>query len=421
MRMNRFGRLLVPLAALALVAAGCGRDEEKTTQTTAAGQPAALQPGPGFDGTTIKLGVISALSGRAAVIGKPITAGNDVFWDYYNAEKGGIGGRYKVEMVQEDSAFDAPTAIQKYTKIKNDVVMINQLMGTAINRALLPQLKSDNVLAAPASLDSEWVREKNLLPIGGPYQTQFANAASYYINEGGGKGKTVCFMGLDDAYGNAGLQGLEDAGRALRFEVAAKPRYKLGDTDFTAQLTQLKNANCEAVFLTSLPSETSSILGAASQLGVNPQWIGQSPAWVSLFAANPTFQRSFLLVSEGPQWGDESVPGMKLLLEHQKKYMPDQQPDIYFAFGYTEAWAVAQVLEKAVELGDLSREGIIKATEQVGTLRFEGLSGDYKYGPPRDRVPPSRSTIFKVNPAAPGGLEGVKVNFSTPTAERVKY
>src|SRR5215210_578848 len=200
MRNNRLARLVVLVSSLALVAAACGRDEEKTTATTKAGQAAQVQPGPGFDGTTIKLGAITPLSGLASVIGKPLTAGNKVFWDYYNQEKGGIAGKYKVELLEEDSVYDPPTAIQKYTKIKSEVVLLNQLLGTQINKAVLPQLKSDNVVAAPASLDSDWVREKNLLSLGGPYQTQFINAADYYLNESGGKGKTVCFLGMDDAY-----------------------------------------------------------------------------------------------------------------------------------------------------------------------------------------------------------------------------
>ncbi len=46
---------------------------------------------PGFDGTTINLGVITPESGIASIIGKPLTAGNQMWWDYYNDEFGGIG------------------------------------------------------------------------------------------------------------------------------------------------------------------------------------------------------------------------------------------------------------------------------------------------------------------------------------------
>ena len=54
-------------------------------------------------------------------------------------------------------------------------------------------------------------------------------------------------------------------------------------------------------------------------------------------------------------------------------------------------------------------------------LTFGGLLGDYTYGAPDDRVPPRKTTLFKVNPAKPGGLEAVKVNFATEPAEKFEF
>jgi hypothetical protein len=100
---------------------------------------------------------------------------------------------------------------------------------------------------------------------------------------------------------------------------------------------------------------------------------------------------------------------MKDMVERLQKYDPSQAPDYYFGFGYYQAWAVTQILEKAVSLGDLSHQGIITAMEKVGTLTFDGLSGDYKYGPATTREPPRTTTIFKINPAKPIGIEKVTV------------
>ena len=78
--------------------------------------------------------------------------------------------------------------MQKYNKIKNDVVMLSQVMGTAPTLALLPLLKADNIVAAPASQDALWVREQNLFPIIEPYQIDAINAMDYMMKEGGGAG-----------------------------------------------------------------------------------------------------------------------------------------------------------------------------------------------------------------------------------------
>ena len=114
------------------------------------------------------------------------------------------------------------------------------------------------------------------------------------------------------------------------------------------------------------------------------------------------------MASEGVNWGDESVPGMAELVRIKDTYAPDQQPDVYFNFGYVQAKAVTALLEKAVEMGDLSHDGILKALENLGTVTFDGLLGDYVYGPVDDRVPPTTSSIFKVDPASPTGLSLVE-------------
>src|SRR5690349_11582089 len=108
---------------------------------------------------------------------------------------------------------------------------------------------------------------------------------------------------------------------------------------------------------------------------------------------------------------------MAQMLDDIAKYKPDQKPDIYFAFGYAQALTVTKLLEKAVSLGDLSRAGIKKALDQLGTVDTLGLAGSYTYGPPADRVPPRESTLFAVDATAPGGLKAVKTNFESDTAK----
>jgi ABC-type branched-subunit amino acid transport system substrate-binding protein len=411
-RTTKLVRLLAVLFAVALVAGACGgRDDNKSSSSDNTSGGGKLATAPGFDGTTIKVGVLSPLSGPVAdPIGLPLTAGGDVYWQKVNAA-GGVAGKYKVEVVKEDNQYDNAATKAKYTKIKDQVVLFSQILGTPPTKTVLADLKTDNIVASPASLDAAWVREPNLLPIGSTYQLQFINAASYLINDKGFKGKPICAVALEGEYGDAGLEGLTFAGKELGFTIAATARFKSTDQDFTAQITQLKNAKCAAVFLTALPSNTGKILGTGAQLGFTPQWVGQSPTWVGALAAPaspvlPLLQKSFLWASEGTTWGDDSVPGMKELLADVQKYRPTQAPDVYFTFGYVQALAVHALLEQAVKDGSLSRQGILKAVREVN-VDYKGLLGDYKYGAPADREPSRTTVIFKVNPAVPGALEKV--------------
>ena len=284
-------------------------------------------------------------------------------------------------------------------------MMIAQILGTQIVTTLLPQLADDDLVASPASLDSFWVREQQLLPIGGPYQVQSANAFTWYIEggNGGSPDDVICALIRDDEYGEAGFEGFEAAAEANDIEIAEVATFPAGEADFTTQVGALQSAGCEMVLFVALPSETSPALSRAAQSSppFTPQWIGQSPTWLSLFAQGdlaPYLQENLVLASEGPEWGDTSVPGMAQMLEDAPA---DQAPDIYFTFGYAQARAVHQVLEAAVAAGDLSREGIVEAMNSIEVLTFDGLTGDYPYGTPEDRDPPWASTIFAVDPRPP--------------------
>ena len=76
----------------------CSRPRAAVTTTTAAAAPpttaaerwwhgerrraaASRSPVPGFDGTTIRLGVVTPQTGPVQIIGNPLTNGNRVYFD----------------------------------------------------------------------------------------------------------------------------------------------------------------------------------------------------------------------------------------------------------------------------------------------------------------------------------------------------
>ena len=424
MQARRCGVLLV-LVTGALLAAGCGRDDDEDDGGGTAGAPAKVA---GFDGKTIQLGVISALSGPAAAIGEPVVAGNRLWFQYLNEERGGVGGKYRVGLVERDNRNEVAVTLQAYTRLKSEVVAFVQVLGTPNMGALLPALKKDGVAASPASLDAAWVREPNLMPVAAPYQIQAANAMDYYLRtEGKGGGKRVCTMIEDDAYGDAGQEGVELAGERLDFDIAATAKFRLGDKDYTGQITRLRNAKCDVVFLVASVSDLGAILGTAAQAKFAPRWIGQSPSWLGVLARSPLrpyLEARFWVVAEGPAWGDESVAGMRDLIARKRRYPPRkavEDGDFYFTFGYIQARAVTAVLEQAVADGDLSRAGILKAIQAVDVVKLDGLGADYTYGDIGGRSPGRASSIFAIDAGEPFGLKALETNFSSDAAESFEF
>lgn len=423
----RSSRVVAALGVAAMLAlAGCGgADEEEPAGdgTEAAAENGGAPPTvPGFDGKTIKLGVLSPLSGPVAVIGTPLTNGNKVFFEALNA-KGGVAGKYPVEILEEDTQYKPDVAVQRYNRLKNEVVAFTQVLGTPTTLAVLPQLKRDKIIAAPASLDAFWVREPNLLPVGGPYQGQAINGIDYFIKNGG-EGKNICALSQDDAYGEAGKEGVDFAAEKLGFELAAEQKFKAGDKDVTGQIQALNKAKCDAVFLTSLPSDSGTIWGTAAKLGFAPRWIAQSPAWIDELGASPLkdyLAKTTWIVAEGTEWGDDSVPGMKQMVADVAQFDKAQDPDYYFAFGYVQGKGMTALLEEAVKLGDLSREGLLKASEQLGEVDYAGLFGNYGYGAADARVPPTANTIFEVDTEKPYALGALEKNYQSEAVKEFQY
>ncbi len=425
-------RPLALLLALGLLAAACGGDDGDSDDAGDDGGDTSteeLAVVPGFDGTTIRVAALTPDSGPVSVIGKPLTNGNRAYFNYINSQ-GGIAGKYPIELVVGDTAYDRTQAATKYGELEGDVVMVAQLLGTAIVDALLGDLEDDDMIAVPASLDSKWVREPNLLPVGGPYQIQAINSIDWYYSQAENEGQTLCTVGSDDEYGDAGNEGVQFIADELGIDVAAKatfpaPGPQRPAQNFQAQIAELSGANCEVVFVIATPSDMAAL---ATTLAETPSFapkkiIGQSPTWIGAFAANPYLQANFLLASEGTEFGDTSVPGMAQLTEviGNPELSGEQQPDIYFNFGYVSAIATVALLEKAVENGDLSREGLLEALEDLGTVSFSGLTGDYEYGAADDRVPPVRSSIYKPNPAKGGGLEIVERDYEAEIAKDFEF
>lgn len=427
MKRQQWLRAIALGASLTLLAASCGdSDDDGDGEGGDGGEEASFDfencegadgdptPGepaeaPGFDGETITVGILSPAEGSGTVgdfVGAPLTAGNQAYFDYYNETNGGIAGEYPIEVVSANTEYTADIALREYPDMVGDVSMFVQILGTPVVDALLPDLEDGCVLAAPASLDSKWVLEPNLLPIGAPYEMQVINGLDWYYNEEGSTDEVLCVAAQDDEYGDVGVRGVEFAADNLGIEPATTVRFPAPVEDrpeqtFEAEVTELQNNDCEVVFWAGLATDTNAFADAVTESGgFEPTIIGQSPGWISLYAdvGNEYLFENAYFVVEGGQWGDESVEGMDLAMELLEDYAPEEQtPDIYFSFGSYQAMATIQLLEKAVELGDLSREGIMRALTEVGTLDFHGLYGEYPHGLPEDRVPPRANSITQPN------------------------
>ena len=410
---------VLTLAAFLLVLSGCASSSSPTSSS-------ALKAGPGVDVTnkTITLGILSPYSGPVAdPIGIPLANGVKVFFDHVN-DNGGVDG-FKVKFLEEDTQYNPQLEVQKYNQIHNQVLMIADSLGTPTTFAIKDLAASDHMLVSAATLSSALAREKYLILVGTPYRLQVENAFDYVVNKLGVTNPAVGIIYQNDEYGQDGLTGFKEAVAAYHLHDVGEAAYGATDTSFTAQVSQMKAAGAKYVFLTSIPTATAGIVGTAFQLGYNPQWILQSPAFalglLAVPALKPLLSRAWL-VAQGATWGDTSVPGMAQLLQDVQKYAPNQKPDGYFEFGYTESEITYAILKKALDNNDVTRDGLFNAFESLKTVDLMGLYPPVTYGSsPNQRVPTRDSVIYQIDPTQPAGVRPLTPDFTGSAAMQSQF
>jgi ABC-type branched-subunit amino acid transport system substrate-binding protein len=415
-------------AAVALGVAGCGTGS--SSGSGAGGASGGIKTGPGVDAKakTITLGVLSPLSGPVAAIGKPLTAGQQAYFDSVNA-KGGLDG-WKVELVKRDSKYDPQTEVQQFNGIAGNVAFIAQSLGSPTTKAIQPLAAQQKMLIGAAAQDSALTTDPVMAVIGTPYAIDIANALDYIV-----KHKPDAKVGIiyqDDEYGQDGLRGYEAGLKTYRFNSVARATYKVSDNDLTAQVQKMRAAGAQYVFVVGVPSAGAKIVGTGASQGYNPTWVFQGPAWSEYLMTSdgtpkgkPTPVASALasnvwVLGYTSQWGDKSVPGMDKFLADAEKYAPGQIPDYYFMYGYAMAQMETAVLRKAIAQGDLTRQGILDAKLHLGSVDLGGLVPPINYTPKLGPV--SRSTgISSVSSATPGFLKGFQDFFTGEAARSMRF
>jgi ABC-type branched-subunit amino acid transport system substrate-binding protein len=399
--------------AVSVAACGTGAVGAGTSGSTSGG----IKTGPGVDvkTKTISLGVLTPLSGPVAVIGKPLTAGQQTYFNAVNAG-GGIDG-WKVNLVQRDSKYDPQTEVQDFNQISPQVAFIAQSLGSPTTKAIQPAADQQKMVIGAAAQDSSFVTDPVMAVIGTPYSIDDANALDYIVKHTGHNAK-IGIVYQNDAYGQDGLRGYLAGLKAYHFNNVAEATYQVGDTDLTAQVQKMRAAGAQYVFVVAVPSTAATIVGTGASEGYNPTWVFQGPAWSEyLMTANgmpggkPTpvakaLASNVWVLGYEAQWGNMHVPGMQQFLSNTKKYAPTQIPDYYYMYGYAQAQMETALLRKAIESKDLTRQGILNAKLHLGQVNLGGLVPPLNYTP--SLGPASRMTeIGKVTVGAPTFLKTV--------------
>ncbi|MFV0533306.1 MAG: ABC transporter substrate-binding protein [Cumulibacter sp.] len=327
------------------------------------------------------MGVLTDLSGTFKDVGIAMTAGNQAWADQVNAS-GGICGR-TIEIDIKDHGYKPENAISLYEQQKGSSLGLLQLHGSPTLAALKERITTDEVLSVTGSWSSANLDSPSVLTVGQTYDVEIINGLSWFSEQGFIEdGDTIAHIYADSEYGQNGLLGSKFYAEQHGLNLIEVP-VSASDTDMAATVTKLKSQGVNAIALTTSP---------AAAAGVGIQTKAQSLD-VPLLSSNPSFSTTFLsddqtyaaldryyVASSGDSLGSEN-PAAAQLLQHVQE-ATDDAPNDAAVMGYTFGLAWQAILETACESGDLTREGILAAKQQVSAIDTDGLTGTLDFSVP---------------------------------------
>ena len=414
-------RVLALAATAALLLTGCAGNAVSPEGAANEG-PKELVSVPGFDAATktITVGSMVPVSGIWAPAATNIV-GSEAYFHRATQPGGPLEG-FTVKVKNVDTEYNPSVAVPLYSSLKNDVLMFTNVLGTAINKALLPQLKADDMLAVPASSDQKLLAEPNLLPFGPFYGTYHTAALDYMANDEGKKDAVYCVLAEDSDFGAEVVESFEFATEKLGLTTGATVRYPGTLQDFTPQISKLKSAGCEVVDLGGVGAVVQNAAVRAVQLDFNADWIAGNTAYnasLATGAAADYIKDNVRFLVTGTEWGDDSAPGQVQMEEDIAALDPAAKPMANsYQTGYMAAKTTTAVLERAIADGDLSREHLLEVAASLGTVDDLGLAGGtFTYGAsPAERRSGSSMSIFTVDGSSPTGLKLKKYGYESTVA-----
>lgn len=202
----------------------------------------------GISAKEILVGMHTDLSGPASIIGKQSVDGANMRFEEFNS-LGGAHGRI-IKLIVEDHQYTVPRAVQAANKLlrRDKVAIMLGSLGTPMNNAVLTdqlKMKVPNLfpLTAARSMYEPFHRLK--FSSGSTYYDQIRTGIKYLIQNN--NRKNVCVLYEDTDFGQEIVDAVNDQLNEMNMKLIESATAKPTDTDLTAQVKKLKNAECDLV------------------------------------------------------------------------------------------------------------------------------------------------------------------------------
>ena len=319
----------------------------------------------GVTNDEILVGTYTDLSGVTAMWGVNNSNAWRMVFEETNAA-GGINGR-KIKYILEDNQYQVPRSVQAANKLinKDGVFVMVADGGTPMNNATMPmQLAAGIPNVFPLTSARSMYEPLNHLKFGlaSSYYDQMRAGVKLFVEQHGKK--TICAMSQDTDFGRDVMDGARDELKALNMKLAAETLHKPTDTDFSASVARLHDANCDLIVVGGIVRDSVQIISAVRKTGWKVDMLGQAASYDEAVAEVPggVTEGFYSMTPVLYVAASSESPAVTKFAEDYKKEF-GKEPNFAAQIGYTGAQLVVQAMKNAGK--DLTVDSFVSGMESI--------------------------------------------------------
>lgn len=345
--------------------------------------------------SAVKVGFIGPMTGDNANYGVLCNQAVKLAFDEINAA-GGIDG-VKLELITEDSEGTVEkglSAIEKLSSSDKIVALVGPVF-TGVSFAVGERCQDEGIpMITPSGT------HKDITAIGDyVFRTVVSDglqgevAGAYFYEALGYRNIAVLYAKND--YSQGLYEGMKASFEACGGKIGVVETCQVGDKDFKTQLTKIKAAAPDAIYIPNYTAEMAQILEQASQLGVDIPFVsGDGFSNPDIYNLAGDFCDGVVYI--GPTQVEESEAYVSFVNKYEKTY--GVKPDSFATNAYDASYIIAAALKNAyAATGKFERASIKDAI--AATKDFQGVAGLINFAPNGDLV--AYQGVYKVNGTTP--------------------
>jgi len=357
-------------------------------------------------GDPIKIGSLNSMTGLNSTFGQSSDKGIRLAAEERNA-KGGVLGR-PVEIATADtesSPEKTPLAVLKLIEQDKVVGVLGEVASSRSIAAAPSCQKAKIPLLSPASTNPK-VTKLGTYIFRSCFVDDFQGVAIAKFTANDLKLKKAAILtDTKNDYSTGLTKVLDDEFPKLGGTIVAKESYQAGDNNFKTQLTNIKNANPDIVFLPGYYTEVALIVTQARELGITCPFIG-GDGWdsdVTLKTGGKAVEGCYFTNHvAAPRIDEKDLPALEkgdsparqaldakygkeqvdFVIKYMKRY--NEVPDAMSVLGYDAAFIMFDAIERAKTTdGPALRDALAE------TKDFPGVTGKITIGKDRNAIKPA--------------------------------